>query len=37
MRVPLIAVKLHVLTRNSLCGIQTDLDSRVLKADGSVL
>ncbi len=34
---PLIAVKLHVLTRKSLGGIQTDLDSRVLKADGSVL
>lgn len=34
---PLIAVKLHVLTRKSLGGIQTDLDSRVLKPDGSVL
>ncbi|VXB02053.1 FAD-binding dehydrogenase [Brevundimonas sp. G8] len=34
---PLIAVKLHVLTRKSLGGIQTDLSSRVLKADGSVL
>ena len=27
---PLIAVKLHVLTRKSLGGIQTDLDSRAL-------
>ena len=34
---PLIAVKLHVLTRKSLGGIQTDLSSRVLKADGSAL
>lgn len=34
---PLIAVKLHVLTRKSLGGIQTDLHSRVLKPDGSVL
>ncbi|MBO9577866.1 MAG: FAD-binding dehydrogenase [Microbacteriaceae bacterium] len=34
---PLIAVKLHVLTRKSLGGIQTDLQSRVLRADGSVL
>ncbi|WEK39485.1 MAG: FAD-binding dehydrogenase [Candidatus Brevundimonas colombiensis] len=34
---PMIAVKLHVLTRKSLGGIQTDLSSRVLKADGSVL
>ena len=34
---PLIAVKLHVLTRKSLGGIQTDLDSRVLKPDGTVL
>jgi uncharacterized protein len=34
---PLIAVKLHVLTRKSLGGIQTDLESRVLKPDGSVL
>ncbi|GLI28720.1 FAD-binding dehydrogenase [Agromyces rhizosphaerae] len=32
---PLIAVKLHVLTRKSLGGIQTDLDSRVLGADGA--
>ena len=33
---PLIAVKLHILTRKSLGGLETDLDSRVLKPDGSV-
>ncbi|MFE6966518.1 FAD-binding dehydrogenase [Agromyces sp. NPDC057679] len=32
---PLIAVKLHILTRKSLGGIQTDLDSRALGADGT--
>ena len=32
---PLIAVKLHILTRKSLGGLETDLDSRVLKADGA--
>jgi len=32
---PLIAVKLHVLTRKSLGGIQTDLEGRVLGASGS--
>lgn len=32
---PLIAVKLHVLTRKSLGGIETDLDGRVLGADGA--
>lgn len=32
---PLIAVKLHILTRKSLGGIETDLDSRVLRADGT--
>ncbi|ACU71004.1 fumarate reductase/succinate dehydrogenase flavoprotein domain protein [Catenulispora acidiphila DSM 44928] len=32
---PLIAVKLNILTRKTLGGIQTDLDSRVLSADGS--
>ncbi|NUU06667.1 FAD-binding dehydrogenase [Leifsonia sp. C5G2] len=32
---PLIAVKLHILTRKSLGGIETDLDGRVLGADGS--
>ncbi len=31
---PLIAVKLHVLTRKSLGGIQTDLDGRALGPDG---
>ncbi|MEU6199878.1 FAD-binding dehydrogenase [Streptomyces sp. NPDC047061] len=31
---PLIGVKLHVLTRKTLGGIQTDLDSRALDADG---
>jgi uncharacterized protein len=34
---PLIAVKLHILTRKSLGGMETDLDSRVLKADGEWL
>ncbi|RZS66100.1 hypothetical protein EV187_1813 [Agromyces ramosus] len=34
---PLIAVKLHVLTRKSLGGIQTDLESRALAGDGSVV
>lgn len=34
---PLIAVRLHVLTRKSLGGIETDLSSRVLGADGSPL
>jgi predicted oxidoreductase len=32
---PLIAVKLHILTRKSLGGIQTDLSSRALGADGT--
>ncbi|WP_285040420.1 FAD-binding dehydrogenase [Plantibacter sp. LMC-P-059a] len=32
---PLIAVKLHVLTRKSLGGLETDLSSRVLGADGN--
>ena len=32
---PLIAVKLHLLTRKSLGGIQTDLASRALGADGA--
>ncbi|MGF6821158.1 putative oxidoreductase [Microbacterium sp. ZKA21] len=32
---PLIAVKLHVLTRKSLGGIETDLDGRVLGDDGT--
>jgi uncharacterized protein len=34
---PLIAVKLHILTRKTLGGIETDLDSRVLKGDGTPL
>ena len=34
---PLIAVKLHVLTRKSLGGINTDLDGRALDADGAVI
>ncbi len=34
---PLIGVKLNTLTRKSLGGIQTDLESRALCADGSVL
>lgn len=33
---PLIAVKLHVLTRKTLGGIETDLSGRALLADGSV-
>jgi predicted oxidoreductase len=32
---PLIGVKLHILTRKTLGGIQTDLDSRVLGDDGA--
>jgi predicted oxidoreductase len=32
---PLIAVKLHVLTRKTLGGIQTDLSARALASDGS--
>ena len=32
---PLIGVKLHILTRKCLGGIQTDLDSRVLSEDGN--
>jgi uncharacterized protein len=31
---PLIAVRLHILTRKTLGGLQTDLASRVLGADG---
>ncbi|MER8446153.1 FAD-binding dehydrogenase [Mesorhizobium sp. M1066] len=31
---PLIAVRLNILTRKTLGGLQTDLDSRVLDADG---
>jgi len=32
---PLIGVKLHILTRKTLGGIQTDLESRALGADGN--
>ena len=31
---PLIAVRLHILTRKSLGGLQTNLDGQVLGADG---
>ena len=34
---PLIAVKLSVLTRKTLGGLQTDLSSRVLQPDGEPL
>ena len=34
---PLIAVRLHVLTRKTLGGLETDLDARVLRADGQPL
>jgi uncharacterized protein len=34
---PLVAVKLHILTRKTLGGLETDLDSRVLGADGTPL
>ncbi|MGW6422935.1 FAD-binding dehydrogenase [Nocardia sp. NPDC055053] len=32
---PLIAVRLNILTRKTLGGLQTDLDSQVLRPDGS--
>ncbi|WP_280461410.1 FAD-binding dehydrogenase [Nocardia carnea] len=32
---PLIAVRLNVLTRKTLGGLQTDLDSRVMRSDGT--
>ncbi|WP_099020655.1 FAD-binding dehydrogenase [Mycolicibacterium palauense] len=34
---PMIAVKLHILTRKTLGGLETDLDSRVLGDNGSAL
>ena len=34
---PLIAVRLNILTRKTLGGIETNLNGRVLKADGTVL
>ncbi|WP_372350555.1 FAD-binding dehydrogenase [Streptomyces sp. KL116D] len=33
---PLIAVRLHVLTRKTLGGLETTLDSQVVRSDGSV-
>lgn len=33
---PLIAVKLHILTRKSLGGLETDLDARVITSGGAV-
>ncbi|MDU0479605.1 FAD-binding dehydrogenase [Staphylococcus chromogenes] len=36
-REPLIAVRLHVLTRKTLGGIETDLAGRCLHSDGSVI
>ena len=34
---PLIAVRLNLLTRKTLGGLQTDLESRVLGADGTAV
>ena len=34
---PLIAVRLHVLTRKSLGGLETDLDSQVIGTDGDTI
>jgi predicted oxidoreductase len=34
---PLIAVKLHILTRKTLGGLETDLDGRVLRSGGEPL
>ena len=34
---PLIAVRLNILTRKTLGGMQTDLDSQVIRADGTPL
>ncbi len=34
---PLIAVKLHILTRKTLGGLQTNLDSQMVGADGQVV
>ena len=33
----MIAVELHILTQKSLGGLETDLDSRVQRRDGTVL
>jgi predicted oxidoreductase len=34
---PLVAIRLHVLTRKTLGGLETNLDGQVLRADGSLL
>jgi predicted oxidoreductase len=34
---PLVAIRLHVLTRKTLGGLETDLDGRVMRPDGSAL
>ncbi|MBI3213224.1 MAG: FAD-binding dehydrogenase [Mycobacterium sp.] len=34
---PMIAVKLHILTRKTLGGLETDLEARALTADGTAL
>lgn len=34
---PLIAVRLHILTRKTLGGLQTNLDSQMIGADGQVI
>jgi predicted oxidoreductase len=34
---PLIAARLHILTRKTLGGLQTDLSGRVLRSDGTPL
>jgi predicted oxidoreductase len=34
---PLVAVRLHVLTRKTLGGLETDLEARVLRSDGTPL
>jgi hypothetical protein len=34
---PLIAVKLNILTRKTLGGFETDLDSRVFGSDGQIM
>ena len=34
---PLVAIRLHVLTRKTLGGLETDLEGRVMRVGGSVL
>jgi predicted oxidoreductase len=34
---PLIAIRLHILTRKTLGGLETDLDGRVLGLDGDIV